>query len=271
MSALSKVLKWIAISIVLVFTAGFVIGYGGVVLKQEKLIFHPKKLAADHQFEIPNEFEEIWFETEDEETLHGLLVKQSSDTLIFYLHGNSGTVEKYKYTAVTYNNMGYDFFVLDYRGFGKSSGEMQSEEQMFADVQLAFDTLRKRYEHIIVIGYSIGTGPAAWLAANNEIDKLVLQAPYYSLIDMKNQRFSFVPDRLLKYKFETNKYIPQIEEPIMIVHGTADEVINYSASKRLSKLLKDHDHFLSHEAHGHGGINRNEKFLSAFKAFVELN
>ena len=97
--------------------------------------------------------------------------------------------------------------MIDYRGYGKSQGHINSEQQFLEDVQLAYDFVKKRYPEnkIIVLGYSIGTGAAANVTANNHPCLLILQAPYYSLTDMMRHKYSIIPTFILKYKFETDK------------------------------------------------------------------
>src|SRR4051812_47900948 len=135
---------------------------------QEKLIFIPEKLAKDYHFRFNQKFEELNIKTDDHTSLNGLLFKaDSSKGLIFYLHGNAGSLATWGNVAKTYTDLNYDVFILDYRGYGKSEGTITSQAQIYSDVQAVYDTLKSTYdEHkIIVLGYSIGTGPAAELAS----------------------------------------------------------------------------------------------------------
>lgn len=75
--------------------------------------------------------------------------------------------------------------MMDYRGYGKSEGSIKNEDELYSDVQEVYNYLKSFYNEnkIIVLGYSIGTGPAAFLASKNHPKELILQAPYYSLPD----------------------------------------------------------------------------------------
>src|SRR5690606_5129222 len=120
-------------------------------------IFFPEKLKANHQFEHFEQFTELQIPVDDDVELNGLLFKTLySKGLIFYLHGNAGSVQNWGHVAETYNDLGYDTFVLDYRGYGKSEGKITSEDQIFSDVQIAYNHLKKLYQEkdIIVLGYS---------------------------------------------------------------------------------------------------------------------
>lgn len=267
MKILIKLIKGLLVSSVIIVIVGFSLLYA----KQEQFIFHPEPLANDYQFSFKKPYSEKIFTTDDGQQLHGVLFKAAmTKGLIFFLHGNTGNVAYYQSVGEYFVDCGYDIFMLDYRGYGKSTGELTNESEMFKDVQLAFDKVTSGYEKTVVVGYSIGTGPATWIAANNKVDGLILQAPYYSLIDMKDQMFSFVPDAFLKYKFETNKHLQKVKAPVLICHGTDDKVINYSASERLSKHLKEGDVFVKMDGKGHGNITGQPEFKEAFNEFVMI-
>jgi pimeloyl-ACP methyl ester carboxylesterase len=89
--------------------------------------------------------------------------------LIFYLHGNAGSLNTWGEVAKRYTELKYDVFMLDYRGYGKSEGSIHSQKQFHEDIQMAYDEMKKTYKesNIVVLGYSIGTGPAAKLASLN--------------------------------------------------------------------------------------------------------
>jgi len=232
---------------------------------QESLIFHPKKLEANYTFQFEQKFEELSISAADGKKINGLLLKcDSAKGLVFYLHGNAGALDTWGDIGKNYAPLGYDVFVLDYRGFGKSEGEIFDEEQFYADVQCAYNELKKHYDEkkIVVIGYSIGTGSASMLASKNNPKLLVLQAPYYSLIDMMQHTYPFVPNFLLKYKFETFSFIQKVKAPVLIFHGDADEIIYYGSSLKLKEHLKAIDKLITLPGAGHLGMNHNEVYLS---------
>ena len=128
---------------------------------QEKLLFFPEKLENDYQFQFHNTFEEINTEVTDGRLLNGLLFKaDTTKGLIFYLHGNAGSLANWGDVTKTYTDLNYDVFILDYRGYGKSEGEIKSQDEIFQDNQVIYNALKKKYneEQITILGYSIGTG-----------------------------------------------------------------------------------------------------------------
>lgn len=210
--------------------------------QQDGMIFQASKLSPDYKFEYPGSVEEISIAVSDDVKLNGLLFKaNNSKGLIFYLHGNGGCLDSWGDIAPAYTRLGYDIFILDYRGYGKSNGSIESEDQFLDDVKLAYSELLKRYEEnkIIIVGYSIGTGSAAMLASINHPKALILKAPYYSLTKVIDSRVPFMPEFLLKYKFETYKYLEKVKVPIYIFHGTADRVISYENSVQLMEHINN--------------------------------
>lgn len=241
----------------------YIILCGLLYFFQEKLIFFPQHLDKNYKFEFEQKFEELNIKTTDEKTLNGLLFKaDSSKGLIFYLHGNAGSLSSWGEVAKTYTDLNYDVFIIDYRSYGKSEGEINGQNQLFEDNQTAYNELKKSYneDKIIVLGYSIGTGLASKLASTNNPRLLILQAPYYNLTDMMKQRFSFIPTFILKYKFATNEYLKNCKMPVVIFHGNSDEVIYYGSSLKLKEEFKKQDTLITLNGQGHNGMTDNEEY-----------
>ncbi len=235
----------------------------GLYFFQEKLIFFPEKLNNNYEFKFDQNFVELYFNTKDGNFLNGLLFKSvKAKGLVFYLHGNAGALDSWGSIAKVYTDLNYDIFILDYRGYGKSEGEIINQQQLFEDNQLVYNTLKKEYseENIIILGYSIGTGLASKLASNNNAQHLILQAPYYNLIDIVKQNFSYIPSFILKYKFMTNEYLKKCKMPITIFHGDSDTVISYESSLKLKEEFKDRIHLITLKNQGHNGITYNKVY-----------
>lgn len=231
-------------------------------LVQERLLFYPSKLGPDTVFPYTSEFKEYFIEAEDGVKIHGLLFKApkgpapAAGGLVFYLHGNAGALDSWGYAADAYLDRGYDVFIPDYRGYGKSEGTISSKEQFLSDIELAYQEMRKQYrqQDIIIVGFSVGSGPAAWLATRYQPALLILKAPYYSLGDLARQYFPFLPAQLLKYNFTTDQYLQEVKAPVVLMHGTLDEIIPYQSSVRLKEHLKPSDTLITLEGARHNGM-----------------
>ncbi|KQW97480.1 alpha/beta hydrolase [Flavobacterium sp. Root420] len=267
-----KTLKFVSIILLAFFVVIYVVVISYVYFNQVGMIFQTASLPKEYQFEYQSKFEEINVKSFDGVNLNGLLFKaEKSKGLIFYLHGNAGTLETWGKIAKTYTNLSYDIFILDYRSFGKSDGEIENEEQLNKDIAIVYKTLHKRYPEnkIIITGYSIGSGLAAILASENKPKALILQSPYYSFAELSSSRVPFFPDFMKKFQLETYEYLPKIKAPIYIFHGKEDQLIPYENSVRLSKIIKKNGHFYTLNNQGHIGMNENNDFQNQLKRILE--
>lgn len=253
----------------------FLLLYAGVCMLlyffQEKFIFFPQKLSPAFKFSFPQKFEEIAIKTKDNISLNAILFKaNSSKGVVFYLHGNAGSLSSWGEVAEVYTSLNYDVFMPDYRGYGKSEGTISSEKQLHNDVQAAYDKVKSMYDEnsVIVLGYSIGTGPAAKVASVNRPKLLILQAPFYSMTDVMKKHYPIIPTFVLKYKFETGKFIKNCAVPIVIFHGDADEITPYSSSIKLKEAMKKSDIFITLKGEGHNGMSSNPDYLSQLQKIL---
>ena len=244
---------------------------GLVYFIQEKLIFFPEKLDKDFKFDFGQKYQEINFKTPDNLQLNAVLFPAShSKGLIFYLHGNAGSINSWGGVAKTYTDLNYDVIIMDYRGFGKSDGKISTQAQLFQDAQIAYDEMKSIYDEnkIIVLGYSLGSGIAAKIASTNQPRLLILQTPYYSVTDMMRHTYPILPTFILKYKLETNKFLKGCKIPIVLFHGDQDEVIYYNSSVKLKSIIKKTDRLITLHGQGHNGITDNQDYKSALEKIL---
>jgi len=264
-------MKKILLNTLKIVFAFYILLCGLLFFFQEKLIFFPQKLEKTYQFQFNEKYEELNIVTTDGTVLNGLLFKaDSTKGLVFYLHGNAGSLSSWGGVAKTYTDLNYDIFILDYRGYGKSEGKINGQEQFFEDIQSVYSELQKQYteDKIVVLGYSIGTGLASKIASTNRPKLLILQAPFYSLTDMMKHTYPIIPTFILKYKFETNKYLKDCQMPVVIFHGNQDRVIYYGSSLKLKKEFKKSDTLITLNGQGHNGMTDNQRYKSEIKRIL---
>lgn len=243
-----------------------------IYINQVEIIFDSSKLTKDFKFKFNQEFEEINVKSFDDKKLNGLLFKAKDPKgIVFYLHGNSGALDSWGDIASVYTDLGYDIFILDYRGYGKSEGKIESEEQVFKDISFAYKNILKRYDekNAVIIGYSIGTGFAAYLASNNNPKMLILQSPYYNFLEFSSTRIPYVPDLFKKFKIETNLFIVNVKAPVFIFHGKNDNLIPIQNSDRLSKLLHKGSLFCKLDNQDHLQMNQNLDYQKKLKSVLQ--
>lgn len=206
---------------------------------QESMLFHPRRHAADHSY---GNYREEWVETDRGSKIHALHLRprpnENAETVVLYLHGNVGDNGRSVYQTSKLAAAGYDLFLVDYPGYGKSDGQLTGEADLTQALQAAYDRVAGEYgeQNIILLGYSMGTGPASYLAAENDPRGAVLVAPYESLTAMKDLWFWMFPDFLLKYPMDNAARLARAKTPITLVHGTADELIPFAMSERLRAM-----------------------------------
>ncbi len=211
---------------------------------QEKLLFLPTTLPQDYTYQFEYPFEEVFLNTSEAAVINAIHFKaEHPKGVILYFHGNAGDLSRWGTIAEFFVANHYDVFIMDYRTYGKSTGAL-SEQAFYNDAQYCYDYLLKQYSEsdITLYGRSLGTGIATYLASKHQPKQLILETPYYSILDVAKQRFPIFPIKpLLKYKFPSNEFIKNVECSITIFHGTDDSVVPYSSAKKLYAAVPEHD------------------------------
>jgi len=219
--------------------AGIVVLSLLVYFFQEKFIFKPEKLKRDFEFKYDIPFREYFFDIEPGVTINGLhFYRDNPAGLILYFHGNTRSIKGWAKYSRDFYRYNYDVVLVDYRGFGKSTGK-RGEKEMLNDMQVVYDKLRETYaeQHIIIYGRSIGSGFASKLASDNSPRYLVLDAPYYSFLKVAERFLPILPVRfVLRYHLRTDQWIPLVPCHTYILHGTRDRLIPIKHSERLQKI-----------------------------------
>ncbi len=228
------------------FITAFVIGalvlYALILLLlyryQERLIFVPTRLAADHVFSFARPHREVFIDVPNAR-LNGLVFEHpNARGTILYYHGNAGALDTWGDVAQDFAPFPYHVLVLDYRGYGKSTGTIESESQLHQDALAVYDYAQAHLntDEIVIVGRSIGTGVAARLAAEHQPNILILETPYYSFPDLVKSIYPVVPSALIRYRLNTAHWIESLNMPIHLIHGDEDPLIPFSSSQRLKAI-----------------------------------
>lgn len=248
------------IMMIILFT---LLGIAGLLyLFQEHIIFFPQKLKADFKYQFATDFIEINYPVAEGVFINALHFKaNNSKGVVFYSHGNAGNLSQWGHIAQYFLTHNYDVLIYDYRSYGKSNGKL-SEQNMYHDADFIYSELLKSFdEHkIFVYGRSIGTGVATYVASRHNPSQLILESPYYNMPDLVRSIVPVIPGFLLRFKFRIDKMIVKVKCPVLIFHGTEDEVIYYGSSLKLKKHFKSSDRLVTIE----GGKHNN---LDSFKIF----
>ncbi len=232
---------------------------------QERLLFYPQPLPAGHRFDFGADVHETWVDVPGAR-LHALHLRlPAPEGIVFYLHGNAGNLEGWFANAEFYRRANHDLFMIDYRGYGKSSGRITSQAQLQADVAAAWAQIAPAYtgRQRVFYGRSLGSGLAATLAAQVQPELTVLASPYLSMQALAGELYPWVPSALLRYPLRTDLALPALHGRVLLVHGRQDALIAPSHSARLQALRPGTDVLWLPDA-GHNDIHDHAAYREAF-------
>ena len=231
---------------------------------QEKLIFQSIELEQTHKFSFKNEFEEQIFKAPSGASIHSLFFKsKDSKGLIFYLHGNAGSLDTWGHISKLYTMSNYDVLMIDYPSFGKSTGKIDSEQEVLEDVNYVYEQMLKQYarDKIVVIGYSIGSVFASYISSIHNPKLLILQSPFDELATLMKDQYPLLPGFLLNYEFNNVKHLKKSSSKMILFHGKQDELIGYEHSLRIKEQVSNVDTLYLFENHGHNNMNKHKKYV----------
>jgi fermentation-respiration switch protein FrsA (DUF1100 family) len=249
-----------ALKLILVF---LLVGYGALValayFAQRALMYFPDRARTPPaQAGLP-EAEEVTIEAADGEKLIAWYVPAAKGKpVVLYLHGNGGALVNRlnRFRGLIANGNG--LLALSYRGYGGSSGS-PSEAGLLADAAAAYAFAAARYpaSRIVVFGESLGTGVAIWLAATSPVARVILQAPYTSIVELAAAAYSFLPVRLLlKDTYRSDERVGRVTAPMLIIHGERDRVVPIRYGERLYALIHAPKKFVRFPEGGHVDLDQ---------------
>jgi fermentation-respiration switch protein FrsA (DUF1100 family) len=219
----------VIVKLVLVLGSAYLLVAVAAFFAQRKLMYFPDQTRVPPESFALAVVEERLLETPDGETLVAWYgpAAPGRPTLL-YFHGNAGNLANRSERVRKYLARGIGVFILSYRGYSGSSGS-PSERANVADAKLAYEALIADGvgpEDIIVYGESLGSGVAVQLAAEKPVGGVILDAPYTSIVDVAAGAYPYFPVRPFLFdRYESLRYLPKIDAPLLVIHGEEDEVI----------------------------------------------
>jgi pimeloyl-ACP methyl ester carboxylesterase len=252
----SYIIRWIKVLLLLYGVIGIALFY-----LQDSLLFHPIPVDRQMKYRFSQPYTEVNIPYDMQTNLNivrfrpiaGLIPKG----VVLYFHGNRNNVSWYASYATNFTSKGYELWMMDYPGFGKSTGRL-TEQNLYTYALVLYKLARTQYKpaQIIIYGKSLGTGIAAELAAVRDCKRLILECPYFSMVSVAKHYLPIYPvGAMLHFKFPTNEYLPEVTAPLAIFHGTRDGLIPYSNAERLKPLLKPGDEFITIQGGSHNDLN----------------
>ena len=246
---------------------------------QEKVVFLPVILPHDHTYDFENDFEEYLWDTPFDGKINALHFRiKNPKGVIAYFHGNADNLHRWGKIAVEFTKFGYDVLVMDYRGYGKSSGP-RNEEYLYSDAQFFYDFAKENYgeNKIIVYGRSLGGAFATKIAGENQPKMVILEATFYNLQDIVNR---WLPEKVtdkvspkMTYHFLSNQNILKVKVPLYHFHGTKDSVVPIKSGKKLFEVFeKEHPKipkkFIEIKGGTHEDLIKYDEFIEEMKKIL---
>lgn len=231
-------LKWGLIAVFGLAVLGYLSALAWMYARQESLLFRPTRLSAQHRFDLPG-VSEVRVPVAGGHLSAVHFQQPSSRGVVFFLHGNAGDLSTWLTSTDFYRQIGFDVFMMDYRGYGKSPGRIESEAQLHADVRAAWEWVAPQYagQKKVIYGRSLGSALAAHLAAEVPCDLLVLVTPFISVLQVTAEVYPWVPLALVRYPLRTDLNVARVRAPVLILHGDQDELFSMSHAEHLQALL----------------------------------
>ncbi|MFC5499039.1 alpha/beta hydrolase [Caenimonas terrae] len=261
---------------VLALAAIYACAIGWLWFCQERLLFEPDPLAHNQSISNDPDVHESFIDVPGARLNAAQLKLPNPRGVVFFLHGNSGNLKKWFVDLDAFRELNFDVVMFDYRGFGKSSGQIASEQQLRADVRAVWAEYAPRYEgkRVVISGQSLGTGLAAGLsaelcAAGKAPDLTLMVSAYSSMQALADELYPWVPSAVLRYPLATLDYACRLTGKLMLIHGDKDELIGLHHSQALCKAAP-HAQFLCVEGAGHSDLHQFPSFRKAVNAALVM-
>src|SRR5215210_1687127 len=243
---------------------------------QDRLIYYPQ--MGRHVVTTPAAsgiaYEDFTIRTEDRETLNLWWVPAPEPRgVVLLLPGNAGNISHRIEYALMFRRLGYNTVLLDYRGYGKSTGT-PSEEGTYRDADAAWRWLTETRaippNQIVVFGESLGGGVGSWLASRYTPRALVLASTFTSSVDLGAELYPFLPVRLIsRFRYDTLRRLPDVHVPVLVIHSPTDEVIPYSHGERLYAAANEPKEFLEIAGgHNDSAVFMRREWIDRLGAFL---
>jgi fermentation-respiration switch protein FrsA (DUF1100 family) len=225
---------------------------------QRQLLYHPDAKRVDPTTIGITGAEVTTIATPDGEKLVAWYAPAAAgQPTVLFLHGNAGSIAERPLRFQYYRKTGFGVLYLSWRGYGGSTGQ-PSEHGLLVDANAAYDWLMGKGvspDKLVVVGESLGTGPAVQLAAAHPVAALALEAPYTTMVDVARYHYGWLPVQLLLLdRFDSLDTIAKVHAPLIIIHGDADPIIPFALGKRLFDAAPEPKRFVAIPGGTHGSI-----------------
>ena len=275
-------LQKLGLNILVLSTIFYFSGYLLLRLGQTKLIFFPDRQIKSTPHEYGLDYQDVWIDVGSDK-VHGWWIPTAklSTPALLYFHGNSSNLGDLTEIAAIFHQLEVSVFLIDYRGYGKSSPIFPNETRVYEDVEAAWQyliqTRQLEPKQIFVYGHSLGGAIALDLAVKHpEMGGLITEGTFTSIEDMAglSMAFKLFPlNWLVNQRFDSINKIRSLQTPILILHGTNDRVIPLSMAKELFVAAPEPKQLEIFPLATHNNLPEfgAQKYLQTLKQFIQAN
>ncbi|MEI8176039.1 MAG: alpha/beta hydrolase [Candidatus Omnitrophota bacterium] len=242
---------------------------------ESRMVFFPMKGIASYPSGVSLAFEEVSLPAGENVTLNGWFIPRAGarHTLLF-LHGNAGNIGHRLEKLRMLHEAGVAIFIIDYRGYGKSSGT-PTEEGLYRDAAAAYEYLLAKRgvsaEHIILFGESLGTAVAVDLASRSKVGGVILEGAFSSAADMARRYYPYLPGFLVSVKLDSSSKIAHVSAPKLLIHSRDDEIVPIGLGKKLYRCASAPKEFVEISGgHNTAFMDSRHVCISAIRKFLTL-
>ena len=256
------------IGIIIIYTSVLIV----LFIFQRNLMYHPNE---NNYFgdKLEVEIEKVKIITSDNLNLLGWFHNKDLKKFktIVYFHGNAGNLENRIYKLNHFKNMDVNFLIIAWRGFSGNNGK-PSEKGLYEDGKSTIEFLKNlgvNEKDIIIYGESLGTGIATEIAQNDKFAGLILETPFTSMVAAAKNFYPYIPvGLLLKDKYKNDKKIKNINIPLLVMHGEADQIVPFWMGKKIYEIANQpkYSHFTKYDDHM---MEFDENLVLAINAFIQ--
>jgi len=249
-----RIFCWIQIILIIYIVAGVALFF-----LQDFILFQPVTLKRNKTYNFKEPHKDISIPINNKDTLNLVDFANTSTIrrgIVLYFHGNKKNIAWYAKYIPYFTNEGYEVLMIDYPGFGKSTGKL-TEQKLYNWALQIYRIAIKRFpaDSILIYGKSMGTGIAAELASIRDCKRLILETPYYDFPSVIKHYLPIYPvNWMLHYQLPTYQHLQNVAAPVTLFHGTADWVVSYQNSKRLLPYLKKGDELITIKKGSHNDL-----------------
>lgn len=248
-------LRWLIILLTIYVVFGAIL-----YVMQRSFIYHPTP-------DIKHNYQQIVI-TNNNVELDVMVLNAGNSEALIYFGGNAEQVIN-NADAFERNLQSQTAYLVNYRGYGRSTGT-PTEEGLFTDALAVYDYISPSHDRVAVMGRSLGSGVAMYLAVNRDVSHTVLITPYDSVLALAKQQYPIYPMSLmLKDHFDSISLAESVRSPVLVIAGGKDSLIPLNHSKKLVTAIgKQQVTLVVIDNAGHNNISQFSVYFQRLRSFL---